>query len=102
MDCNPAGSSVHGNSPDKNTGVGSQSLLQGIFLTQELNLGLLHCRQILYHLKHQGSPFSTAMGEGNSAVPRPGSLGLLADSDLLVEHCLLAPIHIRVLMADNA
>ena len=39
----------------KNTGVGSLSLLQGIFLTQELNQGLLHCRQILYHLSYQGS-----------------------------------------------
>ena len=38
----------------KNTGVGSPSLLQGIFLTQELNLGLLHCRQILYQLSYQG------------------------------------------------
>ena len=40
----------------KNTGVGSLSLLQGIFLTQELNQGLLHCRQILYQLRYQGSP----------------------------------------------
>ena len=40
----------------KNTRVGSLSLLQGIFLTQESNWGLLHCRQILYHLSHQGSP----------------------------------------------
>ena len=40
----------------KNTGVGSLSLLQGIFPTQELNRGLLHCRQILYHLSYQGSP----------------------------------------------
>ena len=34
----------------KNTGVGRHSLLQGIFLTQGSNPGLLHCRQILYHL----------------------------------------------------
>ncbi|MES7760928.1 hypothetical protein U6J64_12300, partial [Cutibacterium acnes] len=40
----------------KNTGVGSLSLLQGIFLTQESNWGLLHCRQILYQLSHKGSP----------------------------------------------
>ena len=40
----------------KNTGVGSLSLLQGIFLTQELNQGLLHCRRILYQLSYQGSP----------------------------------------------
>ena len=39
----------------KNTGVGSYSLLQGIFLTQGWNQGLLHCRQILYCLSHQGS-----------------------------------------------
>ena len=40
----------------KNTGVGSLSLLQGIFPTQELNQGLLHCTWILYQLSHQGSP----------------------------------------------
>ena len=40
----------------KNTGVGCHSLLQGIFPTQGSNLGLLHCRQILYFLSHQGSP----------------------------------------------
>ena len=43
------------NSPSKNTGVGSHSLLQGIFPTQGLNPGALHCRQILYSLSHQGS-----------------------------------------------
>ena len=42
--------------PGQNTKVGSLSLLQGIFLTQELNWGLLHCRWILYHLSYQGSP----------------------------------------------
>ena len=44
------------NSPGKHTGVGCHALLQGIFLIQELNLGVLFCRQILYHLSHQGSP----------------------------------------------
>ena len=43
------------NFPGKKTRVGYHSLLQEIFLTQRLNLGLLHCRQILYHLSHQGS-----------------------------------------------
>ena len=43
------------NSPGKNTDVGCHSLLQDIFLTQGLNPGLLHCRQILYHLSFQGS-----------------------------------------------
>ena len=40
----------------KNTGVHSLSLLQGIFPTQGLNRGLLHCRRILYQLSHKGSP----------------------------------------------
>ena len=44
------------NSPGKSPGVGSHSLLQGIFPSQESNLGLLHCRQILYCLSHEGSP----------------------------------------------
>ena len=96
MDCSPPGSSVYGDSPGKNTGlgchdpppadlpnpgiktrsptlwadslpseppgkpkntgVGSLSLLQVIFPTQELNWGLLHCRWILYQLSYQGSP----------------------------------------------
>ena len=45
-----------GNFPGQNSGVGSPSLLQGIFPTQESNPGLPHCRQILYQLSHQGSP----------------------------------------------
>ena len=44
------------NSPGQNTGVGSLSLLQGIFPTQGSNPGLMHCRQILYQLSHKGSP----------------------------------------------
>ena len=44
------------NSPGQNTGVGSLSLLQGIFPTQGSNLRLPHCRRILYQLSHQGSP----------------------------------------------
>ena len=56
MDCSPPGSSIHRHSPGKNSGVGCHSVLQGIFLTQGLNSGLPHCRQILYCLSHQGSP----------------------------------------------
>ena len=44
------------NSPGQNTGVGSLSLLQGIFPTQGSNLGLPYCRWILYQLSHKGSP----------------------------------------------
>ena len=42
--------------PGSNTGVGCHFLLHGIFPTQGLNTGLLHCKQTLYHLSHQGSP----------------------------------------------
>ena len=46
-------------SPGQNTGVGSLSLLQGIFPTQGSNAGLLNCRRILYQLSHKGSPGNT-------------------------------------------
>ena len=57
-------------SPGKNTGVGSLSLLQGIFPTQGSNPGLLHCRRILYHLCHQESPRILE----RVAYPSPGNL----------------------------
>ena len=46
--------------PGKNIGIGCHFLLQGIFLTQGSNLCLLNCRQILYPLSHQGSPWGSA------------------------------------------
>ena len=55
LDCSPLGSSVHGDSPGKNTEVGNLSLLQGIFPVQESNQGLRHCRWILCQLSFQGS-----------------------------------------------
>ena len=48
--------------PGKNTGVGFHFLLQWIFLTGELNWGLLHCRRILYQLSYQGSPNCVSEG----------------------------------------
>ena len=56
MDCSPPGFSVHENSPGKNNEVGCHAFFQGIFPTRGSNSGLLHCRQILYHLSLQGSP----------------------------------------------
>ena len=56
MDYSQPGSSVHGDSPGKNAGVGCHAFLQGIFTTQGPNPGLLHCGWILYCLSHQGSP----------------------------------------------
>ena len=58
-ECSLPGSSGHGDSPGKSTGMGCHALLQGIFLTQGLQppfLYLLHCRQFLYILSHQGNP----------------------------------------------
>ena len=55
VDWSSPGSSVHEDSPGKNTGVGCHALLQGIFPTQGLNSSLPHCRQMLYRLSHQGS-----------------------------------------------
>ena len=56
--CNPTDCSLARflctwDSPGKNAGVGCHFLLQGIFLSQELNPGLLHCRCILYHLSYK-------------------------------------------------
>ena len=53
-DCSLPGSAVHGIFPARIL-EWVDIRLQGIFLTQELNLGLLNCRLILYHLSHQGS-----------------------------------------------
>ena len=52
MGCSLPGSSVHGDSPGKNTGVGCYALLQMIFPTLGSNPGLLHCRWILYQLSY--------------------------------------------------
>ena len=55
MDCSPPRLLCPWDSPGKNNGEGSHSLLQGIFPTQGSNRDLSHCRQILYCLSHQGS-----------------------------------------------
>ena len=60
MDCSPPGSSVHGDSPGKNTGVGCHSLLQGIFPIQGSNPGLLHWQAYSLPLSHQGSLLLTS------------------------------------------
>ena len=77
------------NSPGRNTGVGSLSLLQGIFPTQGSNPGLLHCRQILYQLSHKGSPRIlewVAYPFSSGSLPDPvielGSPALQADYQL--------------------
>ena len=59
------------NSPGQNIGVGSRSLLQGIFPTQVSNPGFPHCRPSLYCPGHQGSPTSTTplSGSINTRMP---------------------------------
>ena len=80
MDCSPW------NSPGQNAGVGSLSLLQGIFPTQGLNPGLPHCRPILYQLSHKGRPriLEWVAYPFSSESPNPGtkleSPALQADS----------------------
>ena len=54
MDCSPPGFSIHGIFQAQVPGVGCHFLLQRIFPTQGLNPGLPRCRQMLYHLSHQG------------------------------------------------
>ena len=67
------------NFPGQNTGVGSLSLLQGIFPTQGLNLGLQYCRQILYQLSHKGILLEWVLDLSNPGVEL-GAPALWADS----------------------
>ena len=62
----------------KNTGMGSLSLLQRIFSTQELKWGLLHCRKILYQLSYQGSPILTLTRSFSKLWEMEGRDGLKA------------------------
>ena len=64
MDCSLPGSSVHGISQARILEWVAIPFIQGIFLTQGSNPGLLHCREILYQLSHQGRAKSEAMQEG--------------------------------------
>ena len=79
-----SGTSVHGDCSGKNTGVGCHTLLQGIFSIQGSNLGLLNCRQILWHLSHQGSsrilewvayPFSRGSSQARNRIGVSGIAG---------------------------
>ena len=72
MDCSPPGSSVHGDFPGKNAGVGCHAFLQGVFPTQGLKPGLPHCRWVPYHMSHQAevgpfkqSPEGLAVTQGH-------------------------------------
>ena len=73
----------------KSTGVGCHFLLQGIFPTQELNQGLLHCSQILYQLSYQGSPLFYSVQFSHSAVSNSLGPHELQHPGLPVHHQLL-------------
>ena len=59
--CDPMHYTIHGLLPGQNTGLGSRSLLQGIFPTQGSNPGFPHCRRILYQLSLQYSGLANSM-----------------------------------------
>ena len=71
MDCSPPGSSVHGDSPGKNTGGGCHPLLQGIFPTQGSNPTLLH---------RQADSLSTELPKGSHPWGQKKKFGLLKHS----------------------
>ena len=81
IDCSPPGPSDHGATPGKNGRVGCHALLHGIFPTQGLNPGLLHCRRILYHLNHQGSSFVVSSYHNNKLISLHSSLFMSRVSD---------------------
>ena len=86
MDSSPLGPSPW-NSPGKNARVGWYSLLQGVFLTQGWNPGLLHCRQILYCLSYQESPLPKTCNTSHICVSFLCRATLLQCSHF---HCLIS------------
>ena len=82
------------NSPGQNIGIGSHSLLQGIFPTQGSNPGLPHCRWFLYKLSHKGSPrilewvaysFSRGSSWPRNQIKDPALQGLLQCRQILYQ-----------------
>ena len=78
------------NSPGQNAGMGSLSLLQGIFPTQWFKPGLLHCRQILYQLEPKGRPRNTGMGSLSLLQGNLPNLGIEPRSPALQAYSLPA------------
>jgi len=79
------------NSPAQNTGAGCHSLLRGIFLTRGSNWGLLHCRQILYHLSYQGNLANT-LGKYQVEVDTFPLFALLPWIPPFFHFCLFHPL----------
>ena len=89
MDCSPPGSSVHGDSPGKDTGVGCHALLQGS------NLGLLHCRRSLYRLSYQEAPVRALFSRGASQLVAQDHLYHPAVHDAMVGECIISTVQSR-------
>ena len=97
LDHSPPGSSVHGDSPSKNTGMGCLFLLQGIFLTQGSNPGFLHCRQILYCINGGELKFTEDM----LGSPTPQKQTLFLKTQLILLSYILADYRKLNLIAQN-
>ena len=94
MDCSLPGSSVHGDSPSKNTGVGCHFLLQGHFLTQRSNRRLLHCRRF-FTTEPPGKPINqvqktlTYSSMNTYNVSNYGNVTLIEEWEIISIHVLL-------------
>ena len=112
MDCSPPGSSVHADSPGKNSGVGC--VFQGIFPTQGLNLSLLHCSSVqsLVRVRLFATPWTSARQASLSITNSRSSLRLMSiESVMPSSHLILCrpllllppiPPSIRVFSNESA
>ena len=96
MDWSLLGSSVHGDSPGKNTGVGFHALLQGIFPTQGSNVGLPNYRHLLYQLSHQKNPNISSVSSVIQSCPTLCDPMNCSTPGLPVHHQLLECIQTNV------
>ena len=80
----------------KNTGVGSVFLLSRIFLTQELNQGLLHCRWILYQLSYQGSPWEPSVRDNQHSLALYVICRIILYFVLWGSCCLVTKLHMTL------
>ena len=106
MDCSPPGSSVHGILPAR--------ILEwvaipysGIFPTQELNLGILYCRQILYPLSHQGLQCIHVFNHDtvhiihthiNNISEKLGEIASTAERNIYIHICIYTHVYIHICM----
>ena len=88
-------------SPGKKTGVSCHILLQRIFPTQGLNPPLLNCRQILYHLNHQGNPQFSLGSRNSSPFPLLGCWGVRPKVPLSTSPAIEQEGHALIFSCEN-